>query len=58
MLIGQTAGIVVGNHDSELQDLKQSRAARVYFADACCAGGIIEGLYHYGLIKQPEPAMM
>ena len=53
MLIGQTAGIVVGNHDEELLSLKRSKASRVYFAKAHCAGGITEGLQHYGLIQQP-----
>lgn len=57
MLIGQTAGIVVGNHDEELLSLKRSKASRVYFAKAHCAGGIIEGLQHYGLIQQPEAAV-
>jgi sucrose-phosphate synthase len=57
MLTGQTAGIVVGNHDEELQNLKNARSGRVYFAQAHCAGGIIEGLQHYGLIKQPQAAI-
>ncbi len=56
MLTGQTAGIVVGNFDPELESLKRSRAARVYFAEASCAGGIIEGLQHYGLVHQAELA--
>ena len=50
MLIGQTAGIVVGNHDEELSDLRQRSAHRLYFAQAHCAGGIIEGLRHYGFV--------
>jgi sucrose-phosphate synthase len=50
MLIGQTGGIVVGNYDPELEYLRQSRAHRIYFAKAHCAGGIIEGLRHYGII--------
>ena len=57
MLIGQTAGIVVGNHDKELLSLKRSKASRVYFAGAHCAGGIIEGLEHYGLIGSSEMAV-
>ncbi len=61
MLIGQTAGIVVGNHDEELSDLRQASAHRLYFARAHCAGGIIEGLQHYGFIEQdadaPEPSI-
>lgn len=63
MLIGQTAGIVVGNHDAELGSLKRSKAHRVYFAQGHCAAGIIEGLRHYNLIGQSaagieaEPAL-
>lgn len=51
MLMGQTAGIVVGNHDEELESLKSAKYSRVYFADAHCAGGIIEGLQRWGLLK-------
>ncbi|MFV1967843.1 MAG: HAD-IIB family hydrolase [Pirellulaceae bacterium] len=51
MLIGQTAGIVVGNYDKELLSLKRAKAQRVYFAEAHCAAGILEGLCHYGLIS-------
>jgi sucrose-phosphate synthase len=51
MLVGETAGIVVGNHDPELADLKESDAHRVYFAEAHCAGGILEGLAHYGVFE-------
>ena len=57
MLTGQTAGIVVGNHDEELLDLKGVRSDRIYYAQAHCAGGIIEGLRHYGLIEQAEAAV-
>ena len=57
MLIGQTAGIVVGNHDEELRNLKGVRSDRIYYAQAHCAGGIIEGLTHYGLIEHPETAV-
>lgn len=57
MLVGQTAGIVVGNHDDELLSLKRSKAHRVYFARAACAGGIIEGLRHYGMIEATEVAI-
>ncbi|MCU0961477.1 MAG: HAD-IIB family hydrolase [Pirellulaceae bacterium] len=56
MLIGQTAGIVVGNHDPELASLRRSTTHRVYFAQAHCAGGIIEGLRHFGFVEQPETA--
>ncbi|MCA8998198.1 MAG: HAD-IIB family hydrolase [Planctomycetaceae bacterium] len=50
MLTGQTAGIVVGNHDEELVTLKDS-PHRIYFADGHCAHGLLEGLQHYGLLK-------
>lgn len=50
MLQGRTAGIVVGNHDAELASLKKANAARVYFADAHYAAGIVEGLKHYKFI--------
>jgi sucrose-phosphate synthase len=59
MLIGQTAGIVVGNYDEELSELRQPSAHRLYFAQAHCAGGIIEGLQHYGFLPPldagPQP---
>ena len=57
MLTGQTAGIVVGNHDEELKNLKESPSDRIYYAEAHCAGGIIEGLQHYGLIEHQAPAL-
>ncbi len=56
MLVGETAGIVVGNHDKELLSLKESKANRVYFAEAHCAGGIIEGLQHYDMINSADIA--
>lgn len=49
MLKGQTAGIVVGNYDPELESLRTS-TSRIYFADANYAAGIIEGLRHYAFI--------
>lgn len=45
MLRGEMAGVVVGNYSHELEALRRSR--KVYFADAPCAGGILEGLNHY-----------
>jgi sucrose-phosphate synthase len=56
MLLGRTAAIVVGNHAEDLADLKQLKSSRIYFADAHCAAGIIEGLSHYGLIAHRELA--
>lgn len=49
MLMGNTAGIVVANHDPELEVLRDS-ASRVYFAEASHAAGILEGLRHYGFV--------
>jgi len=45
MLIGDTLGVVVGNHSPELDKLKNK--PRVYFARGEFALGIIEGLEHY-----------
>ncbi len=56
MLVGRTAGIVVGNHDDELLSLKNAKTIRVYFASAHHAGGIIEGLHHYGIVQRAELA--
>ena len=50
MLQGQTAGIVVGNHDVELTSLKKAKASRVYFANSHYSAGILEGLRHYELV--------
>jgi sucrose-phosphate synthase len=49
MLKGQTAGIVVGNYDPELESLRTS-TSRIYFSEAKYAAGIIEGLKHYGFV--------
>ena len=49
MLQGRTRGLVVGNHSEELAHLKD--APRVYFSQGEYAAGIIEGLYHYGLLS-------
>ena len=49
MLRGRYAGIVVGNHDPELESLRGSR--RVVFADAPHVHGIVEGLRAHGLIE-------
>jgi len=54
MLLGQTAGIVVGNYDPELESLRRTKTSRIYFAKAHCAAGILEGLKHYGLVNSFE----
>jgi sucrose-phosphate synthase len=55
MLMGETLGVVVGNHSTELDKLKGKH--RIYFAEGEYAKGIIEGLHHYnflGDIRVPE----
>jgi len=47
MLRGDLAGIVVGNYSRELEQFRGQR--KVYFANAQCAGGILEGIEHYNL---------
>ncbi|MBC2710953.1 MAG: glycosyltransferase [Desulfosarcina sp.] len=49
MLRGEPRAVVVANYSHELEDLKGSR--NIYFADSCCAGGIIEGMQHYRFIE-------
>ena len=45
MLIGDTLGVVVGNHSPELDKLKGK--PRIYFARGEFSQGILEGLDHY-----------
>ncbi|MGA7990103.1 MAG: HAD family hydrolase, partial [Thermoanaerobaculia bacterium] len=45
MLLGDTLGVVVGNHKPEMKVLEG--ADRVYFARSPYAGGILEGIRHY-----------
>jgi sucrose-phosphate synthase len=49
MLRGESRAVVVANYSHELNRLKGVR--NILFADSACAGGIIEGLRHYGFIK-------
>ncbi len=46
MLLGDTQGIVVGNHSPELEPLRGME--HIYFAQGNQAAGILEGLQHYG----------
>ncbi|MHB9101929.1 MAG: HAD-IIB family hydrolase [Sulfuricella sp.] len=46
MLVGDTLGVVVGNHSPELEPLRG--LDQIYFARGHCASGILEGLDHYG----------
>jgi sucrose-phosphate synthase len=52
MLVGDTLGVVVGNHSQELENLRG--LDQVYFADRCYAAGILEGIQHYqfGLTRE------
>lgn len=50
MLVGDTMAVVVGNHKPELEELRGRE--RVYFASAPFAGGILEGIEHYGFGKE------
>jgi sucrose-phosphate synthase len=56
MLTGNTLGVVVGNHDPELEKLRGE--PHIYFAEQHHAWGIIEGIEHYdffGSIRTQEP---
>ncbi len=46
MLLGDTLGVVVGNHSPELEPLRG--LDQIYFASAHYARGILEGIRHYG----------
>jgi sucrose-phosphate synthase len=50
MLVSPACGIVVGNHDPELEALRR-KGSRIYFAQARYAAAIIEGLEHYGFLS-------
>jgi sucrose-phosphate synthase len=53
MLIGDTLGVVVANHSSELASLKGNE--QIYFARTAYADGIAEGMAHYGFgVSIPE----
>ncbi len=48
MLIGKSRALVVGNHSSELEQLRGR--SNIYFSEAEFAAGIMDGLTHYGFI--------
>ncbi|MGD8439021.1 MAG: HAD-IIB family hydrolase [Holophagae bacterium] len=50
MLTVGAAGVVVGNHSPELEQLRGRE--RVYFADADHAAGILEGIEHFGFTAE------
>lgn len=49
MLIGDTLGVVVGNHSPELETLRGRE--QIYFAEAYSARGILEGIHRYGFAQ-------
>ncbi|MEN8142561.1 MAG: HAD-IIB family hydrolase, partial [Thermodesulfobacteriota bacterium] len=49
MLRGVTCGVIVGNYSKELEHLKGLR--RMFFSRQEYAGGIIDGLDHYGFLQ-------
>lgn len=50
MLSGSPMGVVVGNYSRELETLKGKR--RIYFSPKTYAAGIIDGLHHFGLVRE------
>lgn len=52
MLKGDLLGVVVGNYEKEMEPLKGLR--KIYFAKNEYAFGIIEGLEHYGLLREAK----
>jgi sucrose-phosphate synthase len=52
MLSGIGRGIVVGNHTPELAGLDRRKAGEVYYAEAPFAGGVLEGLQHFGMVPE------
>ncbi len=53
MLTGNTLGVVVGNHDPELDKLRDQ--PHIYFASGNHAWGIMEGLDHYDFLGKIHP---
>jgi sucrose-phosphate synthase len=49
MLVGDTLGVVVGNHSPELEPLRGLE--QMYFANHTYARGILEGLEHYNFAQ-------
>ena len=50
MLCGNALGVVVGNHDPELERLRNQ--PRVYFAAGDYAWGVLEGIDHYHFLNE------
>lgn len=55
MLVGDTLAVVVGNHSPELEPLRGLE--QIYFAAGHYAGGIMEGLTHYGFAERQPPQL-
>ncbi len=51
MLSGETLGVVVGNHEAELEPLRGREG--IYFASGDYARGILEGIEHYDFLGDP-----
>ncbi|WP_022667565.1 HAD-IIB family hydrolase [Desulfospira joergensenii] len=56
MLKGEPRGVVVGNYSPELEELKTRR--RIYFAKKTYAGGMMEGMDHYGFIRKAKGSLI
>ncbi|MBD3226065.1 MAG: HAD-IIB family hydrolase [Caldithrix sp.] len=50
MLLGDTLGVVVGNHSKELRRLYGK--PRIYFAEGKYARGIVEGIEYYNFLEE------
>ena len=50
MMVGRTMGVVVGNHEKELEKLRN--LDRVYFAQGKQANGILEAIHHFDFYAQ------
>jgi sucrose-6F-phosphate phosphohydrolase len=50
--VGEERGIIVGNARPELRQWYDENPADYrYMAQGCCAGGILEGLHHFGFLN-------
>ncbi len=49
MIMGRTLGVVVANHDKELERLRGR--PRVYFAEGSHARGVLEGIAYYNFLE-------
>jgi sucrose-phosphate synthase len=50
LLNGRALGVVVGDHDRSLDDLR--RRSKVFFASRRQAWGVLEGLDHYRFLRR------